>query len=170
MSFAATVALIVAFQPWQRFQHRLPKLLRPAVMLVMSSLAAGLATAPIAAAHFNRVAEYGLLANLVAVPLMGTLVMPAGVVAAVLAPLGLAWVALWVMGFGADLILRAGAWVAGLEGSVSAVPAPPEGVLALFATGGFVLLVGRALWLRGAGGSSPRCRCCSGPGRSAPCC
>ena len=152
MSFAATVALIVAFQPWQRFQHRLPKLLRPAVMLVMSSLAAGLATAPIAAAHFNRVAEYGLLANLVAVPLMGTLVMPAGVVAAVLAPLGLAWVALWVMGFGADLILRAGAWVAGLEGSVSGVPAPPEGVLALFATGGFVLLVGRALWLRGGGG------------------
>ena len=56
------------------------------------------------------------------------------------------------MGFGADIILRAGAWVAGLRGSVSAVPATPEGVLALFTTGGFVLLVGRALWLRGGGG------------------
>jgi len=151
MSFGATAALIVAFQPWQRIQHRVPKLLRPAAMLVLSSLAAGLATAPIAAAHFNRVAEYGLLANLVAVPLMGTLVMPAGVIAAVLAPLGLAWVPLWVMGIGADLILRTGSWVAGLEGSVSAVPTPPEGVLALVATGGFALLVGRAPLLRGAG-------------------
>lgn len=148
MSFGATVALIVAFEPWQRIQHRVPKLLRPAAMLVLSSLAAGLATAPIAAAHFNRVAELGLLANLVAVPLMGALVMPAGVIAAVLAPLGLAWMPLRVMGIGADLILRVGAWVAGLEGSVSAVPAPPEGVLALLAAAGFVLLVGRRFWLR----------------------
>lgn len=151
MSFGATVALIVAFEPWLRIHHRVPKLLRPAAMLVLSSLAAGTATAPIAAAHFNRVAEYGLLANLVAVPLMGALVMPAGVIAAVLAPLGLAWMPLRVMGIGADLILRVGAWVAGLEGSVSAVPAPPEGVLPLLAMGGCVLLVGRRLWLRAAG-------------------
>lgn len=151
MSFGATVALIVSFQPWQRVQAHVPKLLRPAAMMVLSSLAAGTATAPIAAAHFNRIAEYGLLANLLAVPLMGVIVMPAGVIAAVLAPFGLAFPALWAMEIGTDLILRLAAWVAGMKGAVVAVPAPPEGALALLALGGIAALIGRGLWLRGAG-------------------
>ncbi|MEZ5772848.1 MAG: ComEC/Rec2 family competence protein [Defluviimonas denitrificans] len=94
-------------------------------MLLLSSLAAGLATAPIAAAHFNRIAEYGLIANLLAVPLMGMVVMPAGVIAAVLAPLGLAQPALWVMGQGTAFILWVAGIVSGLEGAVQAVPTPP---------------------------------------------
>lgn len=154
MSFGATAALIVAFQPWQRLQARVPRFLRPAAMLVLSSVAAGLATAPIAAAHFNRIAEYGLLANLVAVPLMGMIVMPAGVVAAVLAPLGLALPALWAMGIGSGLILRAADWVAGLEGAVVAVRAPAGGVLALIALGGLAALMARPVWLRGVGGAA----------------
>ncbi len=151
MSFGATVALIVSFQPWQRLQPRLPRLLRPAAMLFLSSLAAGTATAPIAAAHFNRIADYGLLANLVAVPLMGMIVMPAGVIAALLAPLGLAFPALWAMGAGTALILEVADRVAAMEGAVIGVPAPPGGTLALLALGGFAALVGPALRLRGAG-------------------
>lgn len=154
MSFGATVALIVAFQPWQRLQPRVPKLLRPAVMAVLSSLAAGTATAPIAAAHFNRIAEYGLLANLLAVPLMGMIVMPAGVIAALLAPFGLALPALWAMGIGTTLILQLAGRVAAMEGAVVAVPAPPAGVLALLALGGIAALVARALRLRGAGAAA----------------
>lgn len=151
MSFGATVALIVSFQPWQRVQAHVPKLLRPAAMLFLSSLAAGTATAPIAAAHFNRIADYGLLANLVAVPLMGMIVMPAGVIAALLAPLGLALPALWAMGAGTALILEVADRVAAMEGAVIGVPAPPGGTLALLSLGGFAALVGPALWLRGAG-------------------
>ncbi|MFN6951809.1 MAG: ComEC/Rec2 family competence protein, partial [Albidovulum sp.] len=127
---------------------------QPAAMLLLSSMAAGIATTPIAAAHFNRIADYGLVANLVAVPIMGMLVMPAGVIAALLAPLGLAWLPLGLMGIGCELILGVATGVAGLEGSVTLVPAPPWGVLALLATGGFVLLVARPLWLRGAGGAA----------------
>ncbi|MCB2115138.1 MAG: ComEC/Rec2 family competence protein [Rhodobacteraceae bacterium] len=151
MSFGATVALIVAFEPWGRFQHRIPRLLRPVAMLVLSSFVAGTATAPIAAAHFNRIAEFGLIANLVAVPLMGMIVMPAGVIAALLAPVGLAGPALWAMGQGMALILAVAAWVAGLKGAVAAVPAPPDGVLTLLALGGLLALIVRALWLRGIG-------------------
>lgn len=152
MSFGATVALIVAFQPWQRVQERVPVWARPVAVAVLSSLAAGLATGPIAAAHFNRVAEYGLLANLLAVPIMGFIVMPAGVAAALLSPFGLAWVALKVMGVGTALILAIGDWITGLDGAVAAVAAPPPGALAVLGAGGYVLLVGRAAWLRGAGG------------------
>lgn len=151
MSFGATVALIVVFEPWAKVQTRIPKLLRPVAMLLVSSLAAGLATAPIAAVHFNRIAEYGLLANLLAVPLMGLLVMPAGVIAAVLAGVGLAAPALWVMGQGTALILAVAGFVAGLEGAVRAVPTPPGFVLPVLALGGIAALIGRPLWLRGSG-------------------
>ncbi len=153
MSFGATVALIVAFEPWAKLQPRIPKPLRPVAMLLLSSLAAGLATAPIAAAHFNRIAEYGLIANLLAVPLMGMVVMPAGVIAAVLAPLGLAQPALWVMGQGTAFILSVAVWVSGLDGAVQAVPTPPGAVLPVLALGGIAALVGRRLWLRGTGGA-----------------
>ena len=152
MSFGATVALIVTFGPWARVQPHLPVPLRPVAMLVLSSMAAGLATAPIAAAHFNRIAEYGLLANLLAVPLMGLVVMPSAVIAAVLSPVGLAAPALWLMGQGTAIILAVAHWVAGLDGAVIAVPAPPAAVLPVMALGLLVALVARGLWLRGAGG------------------
>lgn len=151
MSFGATVALIAVFQPWAKVQHHIPALLRPVAMLLISSMAAGFATAPIAAAHFNRIAEYGLLANLLAVPLMGTVVMPSAVVAALLAPLGLDAPALWVMGKGTWAILAIAEWVAGMEGAVVAVPAPPGAALPLIALGGLMALVTRLFWLRGIG-------------------
>ena len=151
MSFGATVALIMAFQPWASVQRHVPSLLRPVAMLVLSSAAAGFATAPIAAAHFNRIAEYGLVANFFAVPVMGTLVMPMGVIAGLLAPLGLAAPALWLMEQGTAFILMVAAWVAGLEGSVFAVPTPPWFVLPVLSFGGLLALVTRAFWLRGLG-------------------
>ncbi|MBD3788620.1 MAG: ComEC/Rec2 family competence protein, partial [Sphingomonadales bacterium] len=102
MSFAATVALVLAMGPWTRIAHHLPRLVQPVAMLALTSLVAGFATAPIAAAQFHRVSDYGLLANMLAVPVMGALVVPAGVVAALLAPLGLAAPALWVMRIGTE--------------------------------------------------------------------
>lgn len=151
MSFGATVALIVAFEPWARLQPHVPRLLRPVAMLLLSSMAAGFATAPIAAAHFNRVADYGLVANLLAVPLMGIIVMPAGVIAALLAPFGLAAPALWAMGLGTSLILRVAEAVTSFEGAVSAVATPPGMVLPVLALGGVTALIARPLWLRGGG-------------------
>ncbi|WP_083947708.1 ComEC/Rec2 family competence protein [Phaeovulum vinaykumarii] len=145
MSFAATVALIVVLAPWSRVQARLPVLLRPVAGIVMASLAAGLVTAPLAAAHFNRMAEYGLLANLLAVPVMGVLVMPAGVLAAVLAPLGLAEPALWLMGQGTAWMLGVARFVAGLEGAVTALPAPPGAVLPCLGLGAVTAVLGRGV-------------------------
>ncbi len=155
MSFGATVALIVGFEHWAKVQDHLPLPLRPLALMILSSLIAGLATAPISAAHFNRIAEYGLLANLLAVPVMGMVVMPAGVIAAILVPLGLAQPALWAMEQGTALILMIADWVAAMDGALIAVPAPPRLVLPLFGIGGAALLIGSGRWLRlaGAGGS-----------------
>jgi competence protein ComEC len=143
MSFGATAALIVGFEHWTRVQGRVPGPLRPVAVMILSSLIAGAATAPVAAAHFNRIAEYGLIANLLAVPVMGIIVMPAGVVAALFAPLGLAGPALWVMGRGTALILFIAEEVAAMDGAVIPVAAPPWPVLPVLGLAGAGLLIAR---------------------------
>lgn len=151
MSFAATTTLVAVFgalRDWQGWS--LPRLLRPVLAVVMSSAVAGAATAPVAAAHFNRIADYGLLANLLSVPLMGAIVMPGAVLAAVLAPLGLAALGLAVMGPPIAWILGVAHWVAGLDGAVTQVIAPPGAVLPLFALGMLWLILWRG-WGRVAG-------------------
>ncbi|MFV0386590.1 ComEC/Rec2 family competence protein, partial [Paracoccus sp. (in: a-proteobacteria)] len=81
------------------------------------------------------------LANLLAVPVMGTLVMPAGVIAALLAPLGLAGPALWVMGAGTAWMLRVAEFVAGLNGAVTALPLPPAAVMPLMGFGAVAMVL-----------------------------
>lgn len=149
MSFAATAALI-----WVFSQLRVTGIWRwhPALRwfaaLVISSAVAGLATAPIAAAHFNRIPHFGLIANLVSVPVMGSVVMPGAVLAAVLAPFGLSWIGLKVMAPAIDWILAVADWVASLDGAVSLVPAPQPLVLPVFVLGvvWVILWQGRARW------------------------
>ncbi len=141
MSFAATIALIVGFGAVDRsiYRERIPRWVMPLFTLVLSSAIGGFATAPYAAAHFNRFADYGLIANLLTVPVMGAVIMPAGAIAALLAPFGLAALPLWVMEQGARWILFVAHWAAGLEGAVTAIPAPGPLVLPIFTLG--------ALWL-----------------------
>ena len=147
MSFAATVALVAVFGWLRDAAVPLgPRWLRPVLTVVISSTVAGAATAPVAAAHFNQFAQYGLVANLLSVPLMGLLVMPAAVMTALLLPVGLDWIALWFMGLGLDWILGVAGWTAALEGARVAVIAPGPEVLPLLALGAFhiVLWQGRA--------------------------
>ncbi|MEY8841164.1 ComEC/Rec2 family competence protein, partial [Cribrihabitans sp. XS_ASV171] len=93
MSFAATVALVAVFGAMRDAEWRVSQGWRGAVFgLVISSAVAGLATAPVGAANFNTLSHYGLLANLASVPLMGSVVIPAAVLAALLAPFGLDWI------------------------------------------------------------------------------
>lgn len=136
MSFAATTALVVVFGYMrdERFGTG-PKWLRPVMGVLLASGISGLATAPVGAAHFNTISHYGLLANLLSVPVMGTVVVPAAVLAFCLAPVGLEWVGLWIMGVGLDWILRVGAFVAQLDGSRSYVPSPENAVLPMIALG-----------------------------------
>ncbi|MBL8563887.1 MAG: ComEC family competence protein [Gemmobacter sp.] len=152
MSFAATTALIAGFGALEggMLRGRIPPWVMPVFTLVLSSALAGAATAPYGAAHFNRIADFGFVANLLTVPVMGAVVMPAGAVAALLAPLGLADLPLWVMGLGCQWILYVAALVGSWEGAVTAVPSPDGLTLALISLGGIWLSVWRG-WGRLAG-------------------
>ena len=115
---------------------------RAAASLALTSLIAGLATAPLAAFHFQRVAPLTLVANLAAMPLVGTMVMPMALAALVLMPFGLEALPLTVMGWGLDWVTavagKMAAWSAG-HGVVAAMPLLALGLTA----GGFLWL---ALW------------------------
>lgn len=156
MSFAATVALVAAFEGlrgrswWLVTQtDRRWRLAKPALGVAMSSLVAGLATAPMSAFHFNMLAQYGLLANLLGVPMMGAVVMPAAVLAVLLAPFGLDWIAFTVMGWGIAYVLWVAGFVADLGGASVGVPSGPGASLGLLALGGLVLAlwIGRGRWV-----------------------
>ena len=143
MSFAATTALVAVFGWMRDRQIRLgPSWAQGAVAVVISSAVAGAATGPYGAAHFNVLAHYGLPANLAAVPVMGALVIPAAVLAACLAPLGLDWIGLTLMGWGLEWILGVAEAVSGLPGARGFVHGPGPGVLPLMSLG-FLLLI---LW------------------------
>jgi competence protein ComEC len=142
MSFAATAALVGVFGAIR--DHEWPQKLgvfRPAMTLALSSLVAGLATGPIAAAHFNQVSHFGFLANLLAVPAMGLIVMPAAVITAICLPLGLEGWPLAFMRVGLEWILVVAREVSALPNAKGVVASPPLLVLALYAAGGCLLVL-----------------------------
>jgi competence protein ComEC len=149
MSFAATLALIAGYQnglPF--FPHRADNSLaarlalwgvREIASLIFASMLAGLATTPYAAFHFHRLAPYGVLANLLAMPIVSAWVMPAGMLALLAMPFGFD-APLWrLMSLGLDWMIGVAAWVASLPGAVGRISAFGTGAL-LLATAGLVVV------------------------------
>ena len=106
MSFAATIALVSVFDfTTRRGWVTSGLVLNYITGALVSSVVAGLATAPIAAIHFNQISQIGYIAILLAVPVIALIVAPAAVIALALSPLHLAPVGCWVLvcGFGPDM-------------------------------------------------------------------
>jgi len=156
MSFAAVMALIAVYE-WvtRRSQARpqerpkLPHWTRTAGLYIvgvgLTTLVAGLATAPYSAFHFNRFADYGLAANLIAVPITALWVMPWAVISFVLMALGLEVVSLTAMSWGLDLVIAVADTVSGWPGSVTLIPTMPDWGLVAVSLG----MIWLCLWQRG---------------------
>ena len=86
---------------------------------MLTTLVAGVATAPFALYHFNQVTLLGVVANLFAVPLTALWVMPWAIVAFFLMPFGLAEFALVPMGWGIDAVIFVAKTVQLLPGAVA---------------------------------------------------
>ncbi|HLJ06468.1 MAG TPA: ComEC/Rec2 family competence protein, partial [Acetobacteraceae bacterium] len=137
MSFAAVMALIAGnevFGGWLSALYRSHgwggKAAAYVLGLVLTSLLAGSATLPFGAYHFGRVQFYFALSNLVAVPLTGVVVMPAGMLSLALMPLGWERPALVVMGWGIEGVLWIAHTAAALPGATWMAPhMPPWGIL-----------------------------------------
>ncbi len=168
MSFAAVTVLVSAYEYLRRRRAKQPKdmnkldrwfergpfhirslssrALRYVSGLALTSFLAGIATAPFAAFHFNQVANYGLIANLLAVPFMGIIVMPMAVLAMLLMPFGLDGPAFKLMALGIDQILVVAEYVSHLPNAVSHVISWPNSVLVAIVLGGLWLCLWQQRW------------------------
>ena len=149
MSFAATLALIAGYQhglPFMRAGFDTPLGARIAlwgvreiVGLIFASLLAGSATMIFIAYHFHQFQPYGLLANLLAMPVVSALVMPMGILGVLTMPFGYDGICWQLMGEGIDWMIAVVLWVASLPGANTLVPAFGTGPL-LLATAGLLLV------------------------------
>jgi competence protein ComEC len=153
MSFAAVTALVAGYEvvtlrragrAAERGMGRRMAFYLAGVAL--TSVIAILATAPFAVYHFNRMAWYGLAANLVAVPLTGFWIMPWALVAFALMPFGLEALALQPMGWGIGAVIAVAEDIAGLPGAVTPVRALPLAGFALIVLGGLWLCLWQRPW------------------------
>ena len=154
LSFAAVASLIAVYEVLRerrRFDdadrarwHR--RVLLYVGGIALTTLVAGSATAPFAIFHFNRLAAYGLAANLVAVPVTALWIMPWAVITFLLMPLGLEGLSLAAMGWGIDVVVRVAGTVSAWPGAVTMLPAMPTWGLAAIALGGLWLCLWRRKW------------------------
>ena len=136
MSFAATIALVSVFDFITRRGWVTSGLVLNYITgAVVSSVVAGLATAPIAAIHFNQISQIGYIANQLAVPVMALVVASAAVIALGLSPLHLEPVGFWFVDLGLTWIQFIAGYLAEFDLAVRMIKTPMVGVLPLFSFG-----------------------------------
>ncbi|KQV57920.1 MULTISPECIES: ComEC/Rec2 family competence protein [unclassified Caulobacter] len=158
MSFAATAALVALAEAWPQPLREIstPWWIRwPQAGIawlaasVAASLVAGLATAPFAMQHFNRVAVWGLPANLAVAPLSSFVIMPFLAVGTLLEPFGLGGPFLAVAGWGIDAMVGIANGFAAAHGAQRIVASAPPQVLVVAFLGLMILCLwrGRLRWI-----------------------
>jgi competence protein ComEC len=154
MSFMAVLGLVAFYEAWARLarnrdgdravsrhwlQRMALKMALGAAASIMTTLVAGSMSSVPAAYHFGRLSPYSLIANGLALPVIGILVMPPALLAAVLMPFGLEALPIMVMGEGLRVVLWISNWVAGFSGA-HVTAAQPWAPAIAFLAGGAVTL------------------------------
>jgi competence protein ComEC len=150
MSFAATGALIAAYEIWRDRRSGQERVLGPIayswVSIVVTSIVAGLATMPFALFHFDRAAPIGFVANLAAMPIVTFVSAPSAALAFILAPIGQSDIGLRLFGFSLELVLAVAGYFSQFadEAGKSDRSMPPGSLaMAALALASFVALTGR---------------------------
>ncbi|MBV9967182.1 MAG: ComEC/Rec2 family competence protein [Alphaproteobacteria bacterium] len=153
MSFGAVVALIAVYETWgarlAQLFHRgsfARKALGYCGAVAVTTVVATIGTEPFAIYHFHHLVLYSPLANVIAVPISAMWTLPWGVVACLLMPFGLEWLALTPMGWGIDVTIAVAQWVAALPGNIWSMPRLPVVGVVLVALGGCWLCLWQQKW------------------------
>jgi competence protein ComEC len=155
MSFAAVMALIAVYEglhmPMTRLQAdrgRVVGLLIRALtgvsFICLTTVIATVATGPFSVYHFNQLALYGVLGNVLAVPLTGLWILPWAIVAIILMPFHLEWLAMAPLAWGTKLLVLIAARVSALPHAVALLPGFSLTALGVMAFGGVWLCLWRS--------------------------
>jgi competence protein ComEC len=153
LSFAAVTGLIAAYEYLnQRFSGLwhgtglLQKIVLYTAGVGFSTIIASLSTAPFAAFHFHQLASYGLLSNLLAVPLTALWIMPSALFGMTLMPFGLEGLGLVPMGWGIDVVVAIAERVGPMPGNITLIPQIPFAALMAFVAGSLWLCLWQRAW------------------------
>ncbi len=157
MSFAAVAALVAIYEAIALDRERKKQegriLRRPTIFPVRylggvasTTLVAGLAVAPVAAYHFHKVSQFSLLGNLLAMPVIGIVIMPMGLLTFLAMPFDLEFIPLYIMQWGLALLMEIAEYVSSLPGAVRPVQQMPALSLILMVFGGLWLITWKKWW------------------------
>lgn len=153
MSFAAVAALVAAYEglrfrfaAWREGSGPIGRIGLYVAAVLLTTVIGSAATGIYAAYHFNRFPLYGLIANLIAVPITAHWIMPWGMLALALMPFGLEHLALVPMGWGAQAVIATAEIVASWPGAVALLPAMPHWGLLAGTAGLIWLCLWRGRW------------------------
>ena len=130
LSFAATAILVIWYEARaRRGASQFHWSLRYPVALITMSLLAAMATAPFAAQHFGVVTPWGVIANIIGIPLTGFWIMPMGMLFSVSAIFGIDWIVAPILAGGINILV----FIAGIiaEYPFAGWPVAPPGYTAL---------------------------------------
>ncbi|MDX2028662.1 MAG: ComEC/Rec2 family competence protein [Alphaproteobacteria bacterium] len=156
MSFAAVLCMVAAFEKtadralaqahnfsllsWLHF------LWKHAGGIILTSLVATAATTPFSIYHFQTFSFYGVVANMVAIPLTSFWVMPCILMAYITAPFGADGIFITGAGWGVEWLIRIANHIAAWPLALLHLPAMPAIALLAIVGGGLWLCLWRQRW------------------------
>jgi competence protein ComEC len=150
MSFGAVVCLIVfydAIRDWWAAQYHNAGMFKRAALYFLgisfTTVIATIGTAPFSIFHFQQFSTYSLLANFVAIPILGFLIMPLAILALFVMPFGIEGWPLRLMAYPIQWILDVSYWVAELPYAILRIPMVSIGSLILCVVGALILFLWR---------------------------
>ncbi len=152
MSFAAATALVSIYGAWARLKAKnyassssyfretyFYKVLQFVIGLGLTALIAGLATGIFSSFHFHQLASYGVLGNILAMPVVTLLVMPVALLSMLVMPYGLEWMVLPSLGQSIEMVIYVAEWVAALGGEIKT--GKPHPAVTAILVAGFLIFV-----------------------------
>lgn len=118
LSFIATLALIAAYEIYQKTEHNLVpknKIIFYFSSVLFSTVVATIATSMFVIYHFHFISNYSVLANLAVNPIVGFLIMPFVVVYFIFFPIHLDWLALIPIKYGLQILLKTTQYISSLK-------------------------------------------------------
>ena len=157
MSFAAATGLVAIYEMMAR-ERELKKMsgeiITPSFTIfpqylkgiISTTLIASIAVAPFAAYHFNKLSQFSLLGNILAMPIVGLIIMPMVLLVLISLPFGLQSWPLKIMEYGLETMMNIAEFVSKLPYATQPIRQIPDISIILMVLGGLWLSIWLQTW------------------------
>lgn len=151
LSFAATIAIVAFYERCSHLLHRnnsgvVQKIWLYFWGIMLTSLVVTIATTPLVIYHFNRFTLWGIIANMLMLPLASVWIMPAAVISLLAMPFGLEHYPLVALDYALSLMMTGARAIAEMPYASVALPPPSFAGILLVVFGGLWLVIWQQRW------------------------